>query len=139
MGPEGGFVAGGLKREAWSAAELIWRIFRRAFERAGLPYFKPYALRDTLVQFGARSCRSPVAVKPWSQNLGDEQVMTTSSSDGTVASHRQATLGRSAFGCGWPATAIRSVSAERTYILITRRITSGELSKCRNGLVIARR
>lgn len=92
VGPEGGFVAGGLKREAWSTAEPIRRIFRQAFERAGLPYFKPHSLRDTLVQFGEQTCRSPEEFKAWSQNLGHEKVMTTFSSYGAVASHRQAAL-----------------------------------------------
>lgn len=92
VGPEGGFVAAGLKREAWTTAEPIRRVFRQAFERAGLPYFKPHALRDTLVQLGEQTCRSPEEFKAWSQNLGHEKVMTTFSSYGAVASHRQAAL-----------------------------------------------
>lgn len=92
LGPDGGFVAVGLKREPWSTAEPIRRIFREAFERAGLPYFKPHAIRDTLVQFGEQVCKTPEEFKAWSQNLGHEKVLTTFTSYGAVASHRQAAL-----------------------------------------------
>jgi integrase len=91
-GPDGGFVAAGLEREHWSTAEPIRRIFREAFTAAGLPYFKPHSIRDTLVQLGERACTSPEEFKAWSQNLGHENVLTTFTSYGTVASHRQATL-----------------------------------------------
>lgn len=92
LGSDGGFVAAGLKREHWSTAEPIRRIFRAGFERAGLPYFKPHTIRDTLVQFGEQVCKTPEEFKAWSQNLGHEKVLTTFTSYGAVASHRQATL-----------------------------------------------
>ena len=91
VGADGGFVAAGLKRDAWSTAEPIRRIFRQAFERAGLPYFKPHSIRDTLVQLGERTCKTPEEFKAWSQNLGHEKVLTTFTSYGAVP-HRQATL-----------------------------------------------
>ncbi len=92
LGLGGGFVAAGLKRQHWSTAEPIRRIFRQAFERAGLPYFKPHSIRDTLVQFGLRECKSPEGFKSFSQNLGHEGVLTTLTSYGVVPSHRQAAL-----------------------------------------------
>lgn len=92
LGSDGGFVAVGLRREHWSSAEPIRRIFRAAFERAGLPYFKPHAMRDTLVQLGEQKCQTPEQFKSWSQNLGHEKVLTTFTSYGAVASHRQAEL-----------------------------------------------
>lgn len=92
LGPDGGFVTAGLKREAWSTAEPIRRIFRQAFARAELPYFKPHSIRDTLVQLGEMSCQTPEEFKAWSQNLGHEKVLTTFASYGVVASHRQAEL-----------------------------------------------
>ena len=49
-------------------------------------------LRDTLVQLGEQVCTTPEQFKAWSQNLGHERVMTTLTSYGTVASHRQAEL-----------------------------------------------
>jgi integrase len=101
LGPDGGFVAVGLKREHWSTAEPIRRVFREGFERAGLPYFKPHTIRDTLVQFGEQVCKTPEEFKAWSQNLGHEKVLTTFTSYGAVASHRQATLIR---GLGTRAT-----------------------------------
>jgi integrase len=92
IGEDGGFVASGLKRRAWSTAEPIRRIFRQSFERAGLPYFKPHSIRDTLVQLGEKTCKNPEEFKAWSQNLGHEKVLTTFTSYGPVASHRQAAL-----------------------------------------------
>lgn len=92
IGTDGGFIAGGLKREHWSTAEPVRRIFRQLFERAGLPYFKPHAIRDTLAQLGERRCKTPEEFKAWAQNLGHEKVLTTFNSYGVVSSHRQAEL-----------------------------------------------
>ena len=41
---------------------------------------------------GERVCTTPEQFKAWSQNLGHERVMTTLTSYGTVAPHRQAEL-----------------------------------------------
>lgn len=92
VGQDGGFVADGLKRAHWSTAEPIRRIFRQAFARAGLPYFKPHSIRNTLVQLGEKTCKTPEEFKAWSQNLGHEKVLTTFTSYGAVAPHRQAEL-----------------------------------------------
>ena len=54
---------------------------------AGEPSF-----RDTLVQLGEQRCTTPEEFKAWSQNLGHERVMTTLTSYGNVAPHRQAGL-----------------------------------------------
>jgi integrase len=92
IGPTGGFVAAGLERAHWSDAGAIRRIFRQAFEGAGLPYFHPHSIRRTLTQLGEQVCTTPEEFKAWSQNLGHEQVSTTFTSYGNVASHRQAEL-----------------------------------------------
>lgn len=103
-GPERHFHAAGLSRKHWSTAAPIRAIFRRAFEAAGLPYFTPHRLRDTLVAFGERHCRTPEEFKAWSQNLGHTHVMTTFTSYGDVAAKRQAeiirTLGQAALPKG---------------------------------------
>ncbi|MFT5042014.1 MAG: integrase/recombinase XerD [Hyphomicrobiaceae bacterium] len=70
-------------------AEPIRRIFREAFPAAGLVYFNPHSLRNTLVQLGETRCRTPEEFKAWSQNLGHEGVLTTFYSYGTVAGGRQ--------------------------------------------------
>lgn len=92
LGDGGGFVADGLDRRHWSTAEPIRRIFRASFTSAGLPYFGPHSFRDTLAQLGERVCTTPEEFKAWSQNLGHENVLTTFTSYGAVASHRQASL-----------------------------------------------
>ncbi len=91
-GPDGGFAVAGLERAHWSTAEPIRRIFRQAFTAAGLPYFHPHSLRHTLAQLGEQVCATPEQFKAWSQNLGHEQVLTTFTSYGAVAAHRQAAL-----------------------------------------------
>ncbi len=83
------FEVAGLKREHWSSAAPIRKIFRDAFEAVGLRYFNPHSLRDTLVQFGQATCRTPEDFKAWSQNLGHEKVLTTFYSYGQVATRRQ--------------------------------------------------
>lgn len=86
------FAPSGLNRNHWKSAAPIRRIFKQAFENAKLPYANPHSLRNTLAQFGERTCRSPEEFKAWSQNLGHEGVLTTFMSYGTVASSRQSEI-----------------------------------------------
>jgi integrase/recombinase XerD len=83
------FAAVGLRRSAWSNADPIRKLFRQAFETAGLPYFNPHSFRKTLTRLGEQVCLTPEEFKSWSQNLGHEQVLTTFSSYGSVPLHRQ--------------------------------------------------
>lgn len=92
LGMSGGFENGGLDRKHWKSAAAIRMIFKTAFERAGLPYINPHSFRNTLVALGERMCATPEAFKAWSQNLGHEHVLTTFTSYGAVASHRQAEI-----------------------------------------------
>ena len=92
------FSAAGISRSAWSNAEPIRKIFRKAFERAGLPYFNPHSFRKTIARLGEKLCRTPEEFKAWSQNLGHEQVSTTLTSYGAVDRHRQAEI-----NCGFQA------------------------------------
>jgi len=87
--PEHGFRAGGIKREHWTTANAVRRIFSDAFKHAGLPAFHPHSFRHTLAHLGMQICTTPEAVKAWSQNLGHEHVMTTFNSYGNVALDRQ--------------------------------------------------
>jgi integrase len=86
------FEAAGLDRKHWSNAGPIRTIFRDAFAAAGLPYFNPHSFRKTLALLGGQICKSPEEYKVWSQNLGHENVLTTFSSYGDVAQHRQAEI-----------------------------------------------
>ena len=83
------FEANGLKREHWSGAAPIRAIFRDAFKAAGLPYFNPHSLRNTLAHLGEIVCQTPEQFKAWSQNLGHERVLTTFYSYGQVGTDRQ--------------------------------------------------
>ena len=83
------FEAAGLKRDHWSSAAPIRMIFREVFQVAGLPYFNPHSLRNTLAQLGETRCQTPEQFKAWSQNLGHEGVLTTFYSYGEVGSRRQ--------------------------------------------------
>ena len=67
-------------------------IFREAFTRAGLPYFNPHSVRNTLALLGERLCRTPEQFKAWSQNLGHEKVLTTFSAYGVVGAARQSEI-----------------------------------------------
>lgn len=86
------FGAAGLSREHWKNAAAIRRIFKTAFEAAGLPYANPHSFRDTLSQFGEIRCQTPETFKAWSQSLGHEKVLTTFTSYGAVATRRQAEI-----------------------------------------------
>jgi integrase len=87
-----GFAAVGLERAHWTNAQAIRSIFKDAFTAAGLPYFIPHSFRTTLVRLGEATCRTPEDFKAWSQNLGHEGVLTTFTSYGQVAGHRQAEI-----------------------------------------------
>jgi len=89
LGPNRQFEVVGLERKHWTNATPIRKIFKMAFENAGLIYFNPHSFRKTLVQLGERLCRTPEQFKAWSQNLGHEKVLTTFSSYGTVGRDRQ--------------------------------------------------
>ncbi len=83
------FAVAGLKREPWSNASPIRKIFKEAFERVGLPYFNPHSFRHMLVHHGQQICKTPEDFKAWSQNLGHEGVLTTFYSYGDVDCRRQ--------------------------------------------------
>ena len=86
------FAATGIKREHWKTASPIRKVFKEAFEAAGLPYFNPHSFRSTLAELGEKVCQSPEEFKSWSQNLGHEKVMTTFMSYGEVQANRQAEI-----------------------------------------------
>jgi integrase len=96
------FSAAGIKRSTWTTAEPIRKVFREAFEAAGLPYFNPHSFRKTLARLGEQLCKTPEEFKAWSQNLGHEQVSTTLSSYGAVPRYRQ---GEIILGLGQPVRA----------------------------------
>jgi integrase/recombinase XerD len=97
-GPDRLFRAVGLERRHWSNAGPIRKVFRSAFAAAGLPYFPPHRVRDTLVALGQKRCQTPEEFKVWSQNLGHNQVLTTFTNYGHVGAGRQAELMRSLGG-----------------------------------------
>jgi integrase len=83
------FEVTGLERNHWSTTTPIRTIFREAFDRAGVPYCNPHSFRNTLVQLGQKLCKSAEEFKAWSQSLGHENALTTLTSYGEVACHRQ--------------------------------------------------
>jgi integrase/recombinase XerD len=89
---EGLLSSFGLVRRMWSTTSPIRRIYRTAFESAGLPYFNPHSFRDTLVRHGYTTCKTPEQLKAWSQNLGHESILTTIGSYGAMTESRQAEL-----------------------------------------------
>jgi integrase len=91
-GHTGHFEVCGLDRKHWQNAGPIRSIFKYAFVAAGLTYFNPHSFRKTLTLLGGQICKSPEQYKAWSQNLGHESVLTTFSSYGDVAGHRQAEI-----------------------------------------------
>ena len=92
LGMSGHFENAGLDRKHWKDAAAIRRIFKDAFEAAGLPYFNPHSFRNTLVALGQKICPNSEALKAWSQNLGHAHVLTTIMSYGSVPLSRQAEI-----------------------------------------------
>lgn len=92
VGPDRQFVVTGLTREFWKSASPVRRIFREAFDRAGLPSFNPHSFRNTVAIHGEKSCQSPEEWKAFSQSLGHSSPMTTFMSYGEVPRYRQAEI-----------------------------------------------
>ena len=89
LNKRGEFAPEGFQKVHWSNADPIRKLFKKAFEAAGLPYFNPHSFRNTLAQLGQRVCRTPEEMKAWSQNLGHEEMMTTFTSYGKIDAYRQ--------------------------------------------------
>lgn len=89
VGADQRFEATGLSRTFWRNAGAVRRIFREAFEGAGLPYFNPHSFRKTLAIHGEKHCRTAEEWKAYSQNFGHSSPMTTFNAYGPVAHHRQ--------------------------------------------------
>jgi integrase len=86
------FRATSIDRAPWSNANSVRRIFKEACASAGLPYFNPHSVRNTLVQVAYDWKLDPESFKAWSQNLGHESCLTTFSSYGTIQPARQADI-----------------------------------------------
>jgi hypothetical protein len=78
----------------WANANPVREAFRDACRFAGLPYFNPHSIRNTLVQLAYEWKLDPEAFKAWSQNLGHESVLTTFCSYGEVPPSRQGEIMR---------------------------------------------
>lgn len=86
------FAPVGLDRKHWRDAGAIRRIFKQAFERAGLPNYNPHSFRHTLAVLGEKMPLTPEQWKAYTQNFGHTSPMTTFNSYGPVAPHRQAEI-----------------------------------------------
>ncbi|MFZ7090381.1 site-specific integrase [Primorskyibacter sp. 2E233] len=94
--PLKGPVVDAIKRQVWSNSQPIRQIFKQASTGAGLPYFTPHQVRNTVVEYAYLTCRTPEEFKAFSQNLGHESVVTTLSSYGQIPLVRQRELIRNA-------------------------------------------
>ena len=86
------FILDGLSREHWANAAPVRAIFKAAFARVELPYFKPHTVRHTLTQLAYKLQLSPEQLKAWSQNMGHDSVLTTIGSYGPISVERQEEL-----------------------------------------------
>jgi integrase len=92
------FRAVGLDRAHWANANPVRAIFREGCMLAGLPYFNPHSLRNTLVQLAYELKLDAEQFKAWSQNLGHENCLTTFSSYGEIPAARQGEIIRGLAG-----------------------------------------
>lgn len=107
------FRAVGIGRKHWSDAGPIRKVFREAFEAAGLPYFNPHSFRKTIWLLGERVCSNGHEARAWSLNLGHDSVLTSFSSYGPMTeTEREETMKRLAKKLSGPAPAIGKVAFE---------------------------
>lgn len=86
------FTATKLSRQSWTSAQPIRAIFRRAFETAGLPYFRPHSFRHTLMQLAYRLKLDLREGKAWSQNLAHDGILVSLVSYGEMSVDQQAEI-----------------------------------------------
>lgn len=92
---EDGRPLASLGRESWATAGPIRKVFKEAFEIAGMRSFNPHSFRHMLAQLGMKLCHNPDELKAWSQNLGHDSVLVTLNSYGDLPPHLQRDLIRS--------------------------------------------
>lgn len=78
----------GLARTHWATARKVRDIYKDAFARVEAPYYHPHSFRRMLALLGQQICRTPEQLKAWSQNLGHNDMMTTSLHYGTLTTTR---------------------------------------------------
>ena len=88
-GKEQKFTVRGLSRNHWADTAAIRKIFRNAFEAAGLEYSNPHTMRNALARLGEQICQNAEEMYAWAQNLGHESLLTTFQSYGSVPLHRR--------------------------------------------------
>ena len=76
IGASGLFEPLGLSRTHWKGAGAIRKIFKTAFELAGLPYFHPHSIRHTLGHFGLTTCSGLEQLAAWGENYGHDNLAT---------------------------------------------------------------
>ena len=131
LGEDGGFVPLGLSRRGWSTSAPVREIFRKAFEKAGLPYYNPHSFRDMLVHLGFALKLSPEHMKAWSQNLGHADVLTTFTSYGQIPTHRQGELIRELKGQGGQDPEITDQIASLEALLTSLKAGAGSGARAR--------
>jgi integrase len=92
IGASGLFEPLGLSRTHWKDAGAIRKIFKTAFEQAGLPYFHPHSIRHTLGQFGLVACSDLEQLTAWCQSYGHEHLATLLGTYAKVPPERQAAI-----------------------------------------------
>lgn len=80
----------GLDRRHWRCPGAARKIYKSAFEMAGVPYHPPHTIRNTLTLWAERNCRDFEQMKVVSQILAHEDLLTTLRSYGPVPPRRQA-------------------------------------------------
>ncbi len=68
---------GSIELEFLTTAAPVRRVLRKAASAAGVPYFKPHAIRSTVARLFDEWASSPSELKALSQNLGHNQIGTT--------------------------------------------------------------
>lgn len=92
IGPSSRFEAIGVTCEPWASPAQVAKIFKTAFMNVGFPPFSPHLIRNTIAELAKDHCKTPEDYKAWSQNLGHDDVLTTFTSYGAVATGRQMEL-----------------------------------------------
>jgi integrase/recombinase XerD len=122
VGDTGLFSVQGLERRAWTTAGPIRETFRGACALAGLPYYNPHSLRQTLMRLAYDLNLAPRELKAWSQNLGHESVLTSLGSYGALSAHEQAdVMGKLSFDGGDDDDALTAIASQLDQIARRRR------------------
>lgn len=123
LGTDQVFAPQGIGRQHWANAAPVRKVFKSAFQRVGLGFSKPHAVRDTLTQLAYSLRLDAQGMKAWSQNMGHDKPLTTFNSYGQLTREQQGAV-IAGLSNGETRSHLNDLSLEELAVALTSKIRS---------------